>query len=69
MKTLRRLCVTIVGLLLLVGCEDRSEDLSNTEIPENIASSNTTINREQLTPVILGEKLENPFSVKNMQKA
>ena len=69
MKTLRRLCVTIVGLLLLVGCEDRSEDLSNTEIPENIASSNTTINQEQLTPVILGEKLENPFSVKNMQKA
>ena len=60
---------TIVGLLLLVGCEDRSEDLSNTEIPENIASSNTTINQEQLTPVILGEKLENPFSVKNMQKA
>ena len=69
MKTLRRLCVTIVGLLLLVGCEDRSEDLSNTEIPENIASSNTTINQEQLTPMILGEKLENPFSVKNMQKA
>ena len=69
MKTLRGLCVTIVGLLLLVGCEDRSEDLSNTEIPENIASSNTTINQEQLTPVILGEKLENPFSVKNMQKA
>lgn len=69
MKTLRRLCVAIVGLLLLVGCEDRSEDLSNTEIPENIASANTTINQEQLTPVILGEKLENPFSVKNMQKA
>lgn len=69
MKTLRRLCVTIVGLLLLVGCEDRSEDFSDSENSETLTSSNTTISQEQLTPIILGEKLENPFSVENMQKA
>ena len=69
MKTLRRLCVTIAGLLFLVGCEDISEEFSNSENSESLTSSNTTISQEQLTPIILGEKLENPFSVENMQKA
>ena len=69
MKNVRKICVTLAWLLLLVSCEDRSEDFFNSENSESLTSSNTTISQEQLTPIILGEKLENPFSVENMQKA
>jgi hypothetical protein len=69
MKNVRKICLTLAGLLLLVSCEDRSEDFFNSEYSESLTSSNSTINQEQLTPIILGEKLENPFSVENMQKA
>jgi hypothetical protein len=68
MKNVRKICLTLAGLLLLVSCEDRSEDFFNSEYSESLTSSNSTINQEQLTPIILGEKLENPFSVENIKK-
>lgn len=70
MKNVRRICVTIVGLLLLVSCEDVSKDLSSSDNSVGMTqNSTTTNNQEELTPVILGERLNNPFSVENMQLA
>ena len=70
MKNVRRICVTIVGLLLLVSCEDVSKDLSSSDNSVGMTQNNTTTNnQEELTPVILGERLNNPFSVENMQLA
>ena len=69
MKIVKKSLVTIAGLLLLVCCEDKSNDLSKTNNSIEANQSYTTNTEEKLTPVILGEKLENPFSVENMQLA
>ncbi len=69
MKNVRRFCVTIVGLLLLISCEDRGKDLSTKSDSTSFTQETSTNLDEKLTPVVLGEKMENPFSVENMQLA
>ena len=71
MRNKRRIIFAIVGLLLLVSCEERSSELLVEN--ESVNSNQEYVNNEhalnELQPVILGEKLENPFSVENMQLA
>ena len=69
MKNVRRFCVTILGLLLLISCEDRGKDLSTKSDSTSFTQETSTNLEEKLTPVVLGEKMENPFSVENMQLA
>ena len=69
MKNVRRFCVTIVGLLLLISCEDRGKNLSTKSDSTSFTQETSTNLEEKLTPVVLGEKMENPFSVENMQLA
>ena len=71
MRNKRRIIFAIVGLLLLVSCEERSSELLVEN--ESVNSNQEYVNNEhalnELQPVILGEKLNNPFSVENMQLA
>ena len=69
MKNMKKILVTIAGLLLLVSCEDKGEYLSTGDNSVDSTQETTTNIEEELKPVVLGEKLENPFSVENMQLA
>ena len=66
---MKKILVTIAGLLLLVSCEDKGEYLSTGDNSVDSTQETTTNIEEELKPVVLGEKLENPFSVENMQLA
>ncbi len=63
--------MTIAGLLFLIGCEDRSAEFStvneSVDLPQESVVDECIDN--ELRPIILGDRLENPFSIENMQLA
>lgn len=61
--------LAILGILLLVGCEDRSVDFKEVYTDDETLNRTTVNLEEELRPVVLGKRLENPFSVRNMQIA
>lgn len=71
MIKLGKVCMTIAGLLFLIGCEDRSAEFStvneSVDLPQESVVDECIDN--ELRPIILGDRLENPFSIENMQLA